>query len=113
MTRARAFTAIVQLGTMAAVLLYFRHDLWNMARAFLRTLTGDRPLWRTKDIDGRLGWYLVLGTIPIVILGFAFKNVIEDRAAHARADRERDDPVQPRPLRGRHARHAHARGRPS
>lgn len=73
-----AFTAVVQLGTMAAVLLYFRHDLWNMARAFLRTLTGERPLWRTRDIDGRLGWYIVLGTIPISIIGFALKNVIED-----------------------------------
>ena len=73
-----AFTAVVQLGTMAAVLLYFRQDLWNMARAFLKTLTGERPLWRTKDTDGRLGWYIVLGTIPISIIGFALKNVIED-----------------------------------
>ena len=74
-----AFTAIVQLGTMAAVLLYFRHDLWNMTKALLHTFTGDRPLWRTKDVDGKLGWYIVLGTIPIVILGFAFKSVIEDQ----------------------------------
>jgi len=74
-----AFTAVVQLGTMAAVLLYFRHDLWKMARALLRTFTGDRPLWRTKDVDGRLGWYIVLGTIPIALIGFALKNVIEDQ----------------------------------
>ena len=38
-----AFTAVIQLGTMAAVLLYFRQDLWNMARAFLHTLGGERP----------------------------------------------------------------------
>ena len=74
-----AFTAIVQLGTMAAVLLYFRHDLWNMTKALLHTFTGDRPLWRTTDTDGKLGWYIVLGTIPIALLGFAFKNVIEDQ----------------------------------
>lgn len=73
-----AFTAVVQLGTMAAVVLYFRRDLWNMARAFLKTLTGERPLWRTPDTDGKLGWYIVLGTIPISIIGFALKNVIED-----------------------------------
>ena len=77
-----AFTAVIQLGTMAAVLLYFRQDLWNMARAFLRTLTGDRPLWRTKDVDGKLGWYIVLGTIPISIVGFALKDVIEDDFRH-------------------------------
>ncbi len=74
-----AFTAVVQLGTMAAVVLYFRHDLWNMARAFVRTLGGERPLWRTPDVDGKLGWYIVLGTIPIAIIGFALKNVIEDQ----------------------------------
>lgn len=73
-----AFTAVVQIGTMAAVLLYFRRDLWNMARAFLRTLGGDRVLWRTSDVDGRLGWFIVLGTIPISIAGFTLQNVIED-----------------------------------
>lgn len=77
-----AFTAVVQLGTMAAVLLFFRRDLWSMSRAFLRTLTGDRPLWRTDEIDGRLGWYIVIGTIPISIAGFALKNVIEDEFRH-------------------------------
>ena len=73
-----AFTAVIQLGTMAAVLLYFREDLWNMVRAFLKTLTGERPLWRTQDIDGKLGWYIVLGTIPISIAGFLGKDVIDD-----------------------------------
>jgi undecaprenyl-diphosphatase len=77
-----AFTAVVQIGTMAAVLLYFRQDLWNMARAFFATLAGDRPLWRTKDIDGKLGWYIVLGTIPISIAGFLGKDVIEDDFRH-------------------------------
>jgi undecaprenyl-diphosphatase len=74
-----AFTAVVQLGTMAAVLVYFRHDLWAMTKAFLRTLTGERPLWRTTDTDGRLGWYIVIGTIPISVIGLALKNVIEDQ----------------------------------
>jgi undecaprenyl-diphosphatase len=73
-----AFTAVVQLGTMAAVLLYFRYDLWRMARAFVRTLGGDRPLWRTDEIDGKLGWYIVLGTIPISIAGLALKDVVDD-----------------------------------
>ena len=70
-----AFTAIIQLGTMAAVLLYFRRDLWTIARAFLHGLT-DATVRRTRD--SIMGWYLVIGTIPICILGVAFKDPIEN-----------------------------------
>jgi undecaprenyl-diphosphatase len=73
-----AFTAVIQLGTMAAVLLYFRVELWKITRAFLASLRGDR--WRTADVDARMGWYIALGTIPIGIIGVAFKNVIENGA---------------------------------
>jgi undecaprenyl-diphosphatase len=71
-----AFTAVVQLGTMAAVLLFFRDDLLRIARATLGTLQ-DRTLWHTSDRSAREGWYIVLGTIPIAILGLAFKHRIE------------------------------------
>jgi len=73
-----AFSAVIQIGTMAAVLVYFRADLWRMATAFGRSLTGERKLWRTEDVDGRTGWLIVLGTIPIVIFGFAFSSQIEN-----------------------------------
>jgi undecaprenyl-diphosphatase len=72
-----AFTAVVQLGTMAAVLLYFRNDLWNIARAWLRSL---RDPAARGTLDARLGWYLIIGTIPISILGLAFKDKIETDA---------------------------------
>jgi undecaprenyl-diphosphatase len=72
-----AFTAVTQLGTMAAVLLYFRSDLWRIARAWLRSLR-DRSTRR--DTDARLGWYILLGTIPIGIFGLAFKDQIETGA---------------------------------
>jgi undecaprenyl-diphosphatase len=72
-----AFTAVTQLGTMAAVLLYFREDLVRIARAWLRSLF-DRPLRR--ELDARLGWYIVLGTIPIGIFGVLFKDQIETGA---------------------------------
>jgi undecaprenyl-diphosphatase len=72
-----AFTAVVQLGTMAAVLVYFRRDLWNIASAWLRSaLARERA---PQDPDARLGWYIILGTIPIAVLGLAFKNPIEDQ----------------------------------
>jgi undecaprenyl-diphosphatase len=73
-----AFTAVIQLGTMAAVLIYFRADLLKMARAFVGSLTGER--WNTRDVDARLGWFIVLGTIPIAIVGRALHKVIEDSA---------------------------------
>jgi len=72
-----AFTAVTQLGTVAAVLLYFRDDLWRVARMWTRSLRD--PSLRS-DQDARLGWYIILGTIPISILGFAFRDTIEGGA---------------------------------
>ncbi|HEX8745449.1 MAG TPA: undecaprenyl-diphosphate phosphatase [Thermoleophilaceae bacterium] len=72
-----AFTAVTQLGTLAAVLLYFRNDLWRIAIAWGRSLR-DPEIRRTTD--ARLGWYILVGTIPIGILGLAFSDQIEDEA---------------------------------
>src|SRR4051812_24477680 len=72
-----AFTAVTQLGTMSAVLLYFRADLIRIAVAWARSVR-DPALRRTHD--ARLGWYIGLGTIPIAIFGIAFHNQIEDGA---------------------------------
>jgi undecaprenyl-diphosphatase len=69
-----AFTAVVQLGTMAAVLIYFREDLWRIARTWFLSLR--RPELRS-EIDARMGWYIGLGTIPIGIFGFLFRDQIE------------------------------------
>src|SRR5215218_4140306 len=71
------FTAVIQLGTMAAVLIYFRADLWRIALAWLRELR--TPIRRASQ-DARLGWFIVLGTIPIAIFGFIFKDQIESGA---------------------------------
>jgi undecaprenyl-diphosphatase len=71
-----AFTAVTQLGTMAAVLLYFREDLWRIARSFVRSLKRGQA----RDQDARLGWYILLGTIPIGIFGLAFRDQIESGA---------------------------------
>ena len=72
-----AFTAVIQLGTMAAVVLYFRADLWRIARAWVASL---RDPARRRELDARLGWYLVFGTIPICVFGLAFKDQIENGA---------------------------------
>jgi undecaprenyl-diphosphatase len=72
-----AFTAVTQLGTMAAVLLYFRADLWRIARTWLASLR--QPALR-GELDARMGWYILLGTIPIGIFGFVFSDQIESGA---------------------------------
>ncbi|MSO44244.1 MAG: undecaprenyl-diphosphate phosphatase [Thermoleophilia bacterium] len=68
------FTAIIQLGTMLAVVLYFGRDLLGVISTWTRSWF--RPHLRS-DLNARMGWYLVIGTIPIVIGGFAFKDQIE------------------------------------
>jgi undecaprenyl-diphosphatase len=70
-----AFTAIVQLGTVAAVLLYFRNDLLRIGRAWV---VGLRDPASRRTADARLGWYIVLGTIPIGVVGLAFADQIEN-----------------------------------
>src|SRR5215211_5150242 len=69
-----AFTAVIQLATIAAVLLYFRTDLCRIAVAWLRSL---RDPSARGDIDARMGWYILLGTIPIGVLGIVFQDPIE------------------------------------
>ena len=71
------FTAVIQLGTMAAVLIYFRDDLWRIAIAWLREL---RVPIRRASQEAKLGWFIVLGTIPISIFGFVFSDQIESGA---------------------------------
>jgi undecaprenyl-diphosphatase len=76
-----AFTAVIQLGTTVAVLIYFREDLWRIARAWLRSFRRRGPTPDAREnADTRLGWYIVLGTIPIGIFGLAFKHDIEHGA---------------------------------
>ena len=69
-----AFTAVCQLGTEAAVLIYFRHELWAIATHWLR-----HPR-RYEDPEVRLGWFLIVATIPIGIFGFLFRDQIETGA---------------------------------
>src|ERR1700750_1708010 len=59
-----AFTAVVQIGTMAAVLLYFRKELWNILRGVVRGLINSS---QRNPEEFRMGVYIVLGTIPISV----------------------------------------------
>ncbi|WP_217712162.1 undecaprenyl-diphosphate phosphatase [Kitasatospora sp. NA04385] len=69
-----AFTAVTQLGTESAVLIYFRKDIGAIIRAW--TLSLFRAEWR-RDQNAKLGWYVIIGTLPIGILGKLFQDTIE------------------------------------
>ncbi|WP_193605817.1 undecaprenyl-diphosphate phosphatase [Nocardioides dongkuii] len=70
-----AFTAVIQIGTELAVLIYFRHDIWRIGSTWTRSLV--RPELR-GELDARMGWFIIIGSLPIVLLGIALKDVIEE-----------------------------------
>ena len=69
-----AFTAVIQIGTELAVLLYFWKDIWRIGSTWVRSLF--RAELRGQ-LDARMGWYIIVGSLPIVILGIVLKDVIE------------------------------------
>jgi undecaprenyl-diphosphatase len=69
-----AFTAVIQIGTELAVLIYFRKDIWRIGSAWVRSLF--KAEYR-GTIDARMGWYIIIGSLPIVVLGVLLKDVIE------------------------------------
>ena len=68
-----SFTAVTQLGTEAAVLIYFFKDIWRIVRTWCLGLF-DRSV--RSSLDYRMGWYVIVGTIPIGIFGLLFKDQI-------------------------------------
>lgn len=68
-----AFDVALHLGSLSAVLIYFRHDILMMMQSWSRSL-----VTRRLDADARLAWAVVLGTIPVGLAGLAFEDIIED-----------------------------------
>jgi undecaprenyl-diphosphatase len=69
-----AFTAITQIGTETAVLIYFRKDISRILSAWFRSLTNASM---RSDHDAKMGWLVIVGSIPIGVLGVTFKDQIE------------------------------------
>lgn len=69
-----AFTAVTQIGTETAVLIYFRKDIWRILSTWARSLT-DREL--RGALEARMGWLVLIGSIPIGVLGFSLQEAIE------------------------------------
>jgi undecaprenyl-diphosphatase len=65
---------VSQIGTEMAVILYFRKDIWRIITTWVKSLyTPDLR----RDIDARMGWYVIIGTIPIAVMGLLFQDQIE------------------------------------
>ncbi|HEY6843011.1 MAG TPA: undecaprenyl-diphosphatase UppP [Thermoanaerobaculia bacterium] len=69
-----AASAVIQFGTWIAAIIYFFKDIVRLVAGFFRGLINRRPL---SDVDSRESWLVLIGTIPIVILGLALKKWIE------------------------------------
>jgi undecaprenyl-diphosphatase len=69
-----AFTAIIQIGTEAAVVVYFWHDIVRIVSKWFKSLFNRIP---RSDPDAKLGWFIIFGSIPIVVLGLLFQTQIE------------------------------------
>ena len=72
------FTAITQIGTELAVLIYFRKDIARIAAAWLSKVLLRKEIPGSSPQDVRLGWMIILGSIPIVILGYLFQENIRN-----------------------------------
>lgn len=68
-----SFTAVVQLGAILATLIYFRRDI---VRLFSAWVAGLRDRSRRDDVDYRLAWFVIIGSIPVAVAGLALRNVI-------------------------------------
>jgi undecaprenyl-diphosphatase len=69
-----AFTAVIQTGAIAAVLVYFARDILRLIRAWVRGLI-SRPA--RADLDYRLAWYVIIGSLPIVIAGYLGQDLVK------------------------------------
>ncbi len=69
------FTAVIQMGAIAAVIVFFARDIWNIARTWVLGLA--KPEYRGQR-DFRMGWYVIVGTIPVGIAGLLFRHAIKN-----------------------------------
>lgn len=72
-----AFIAVIQLGTLAAILAYFWRDIYNITITFIQDNLISRKKYKEQGLNSRLGWLIIIGSVPVVIIGLAFKDMIE------------------------------------
>lgn len=72
-----SFIAVIQLGTLLAILIYFWKDLWSIFIAFIKENIVERRKYSQQDINSKMGWLIILGSIPVAVIGLGFKDIIE------------------------------------
>jgi len=72
-----SFIAVIQLGTLIAVVVYFRDDIMNIIKDFYQDNFIRRKNFNTQSLNSKMGWYLVIATIPVAVIGLLFKDIIE------------------------------------
>ncbi len=69
-----AFTAVVQVGAIAAAVWYFREDILRIAQAWMKGIADKN---KRRNLDYRMGWYIVIGSVPVAVVGLLLKPLIE------------------------------------
>lgn len=72
-----SFIAVIQLGTLLAVFVYFWKDIISIIREFLRDNWFNRVKFAEQSLHAKMGWYLIIATLPVVVIGLGFKDIIE------------------------------------
>jgi undecaprenyl-diphosphatase len=72
-----SFIAVIQLGTLVSILVYFRKDVLNIFFDFLSENFKERKKFSEQNRNSHTGWLIIIGTIPIVAIGLLFKDIIE------------------------------------
>ncbi len=72
-----SFIAVIQLGTLLAIFVYFWRDLWNIFIDFIDENLLKRKKFTEQNYNSKMGWYIIIGSIPVVIVGLGFKDIIE------------------------------------
>jgi len=72
-----SFIAVIQLGTLISILIYFSKDIWNILIDFFKDNLGKRVKFAEQSENSKMGWLIIIGTIPVVIIGLSLKHVIE------------------------------------
>jgi undecaprenyl-diphosphatase len=72
-----SFMAVIQLGTLASVFIYFWKDIWAILNDFISNNIISRVEFKNQTENSKLGWLIIIGSIPVIIFGLGFKDFIE------------------------------------
>jgi len=72
-----AFMAVIQMGTLVSIIVYFWNDLFSITKDFVQDNLLKPRKYNQQSSNSKMGWLIIIGTIPVVVIGLAFKDIIE------------------------------------